>query len=383
MKILFLFPHFISPGGAANVVLQFARALQLKGHKVEILCARVSKEFRCNNPELMFREIKVPLSNSIFYWLFLPFWQIIINKELKSYQGYILFPHVLPSSWWAWMYKRKNKGAKIVWYCHEPSAFIHSPIWINAIHGKFMKWGAKLLNPFLKVADVALEKANNVVICNSNFTKESYEKVYKRKADLVLYPPCQIITIQPEKNKENYILAVCRLSKFKNIDLLIKAFKIISANFSDCKLVIAGDGEEREQLKKLANHLGLESRISFLGNKNQEELADFYQKARVTVMSSRDETFGLVPVESMMCGTPVIAHNSGGPKETILDGETGFFYNNETELVQSIKKVFEMDKDQYFRMQQKCLKESTKYDISNSILQLESIFRSLHNSNFS
>jgi glycosyltransferase involved in cell wall biosynthesis len=242
-----------------------------------------------------------------------------------------------------------------------------------------MKWGAKSLNPFLRQIDITLEKENDAVICNSNFTKEQYEKIYKKKAETVIYPPCSIRKIRLEKNKENYILTVGRLSKFKKLDELIKVFKIVSDHLPSSKLIIVGNGEEKEGLKQLSSQLKLQNRISFTGKVNEEQLAQLYQKARVTVICSHNEPFGLVPVESMMHATPVIAHNSGGPRETIHHGITGFLFNEHTELAQLIIQVFEMNSDKYFQMQQKCLQEVGKYDVSNSIAQLESVFQGLNN----
>ena len=377
MKILFLFPHFILPGGAATVVLQFAKGLQLRGHKVEILCARVSKEVQLANPQLIFKQIKIPVSSSFFYWLFIPFWQTRINRQIRSYENYILFAHVMPSNWWAWMYKRRYRASPIVWYCHDPGAFIHSTEWINAIPNPFMRWGAKFFNPFLKKIDVALEKSNDIVICNSNFIKEQYQKIYSRKANGVIYPPWTPINIEIKNQKQDYIITACRISKFKNIDVLIRTFKIISEDLRGCKLLIAGDGEEKEALQNLTKDLRLESRVSFLGNQTHDQLFSLYQNAKVTVICSVNEPFGLVPIESMMCGTPVIAHNSGGPRETVIHNQNGFLYNNETELVQFVKRIFLMEKEQYFQMQKKCLAEVVKYDLSRSIIQLESIFQTM------
>ena len=377
MKIVFLFPHFLSPGGAANVVLQFARALQSRGYQVEICCAKISKEYRQANLDLHFRELKIPASNSIVYWLFFPFWQLKINRRLKAYNNCILFPHVLPSNWWAWTYKKRYKDAKIVWYCHEPSAFIHSTTWINAIPVKLMKWGAKLLNPFLKSRDIILEKENDVVICNSYFTKEQYKRIYGRVANEVIYPPANVKKVLPELNKENNILTVGRLSRFKNVDVLIKSFRTLLPDWPGGKLIIVGEGEEKNSLEQLAVHLGLTERVCFKGKVNDEQLAGLYQKSKLTVICSHDEPFGLVPLESMMHSTPVVAHNSGGPTETVHHNVNGFLYNDENELIQFIKRVIEMDNDEYFQMQQAYLKEVVKYDISISILQLESILQKL------
>jgi glycosyltransferase involved in cell wall biosynthesis len=378
MKIVFLFPHFLSPGGAANVVLQFAKSMQSKKHQVEICCAKVSQEFRNNHPEIKFKELKIPASNSIAYWLFFPYWQTRINRQLENYNNCILFAHVLPSNWWAWIYKRKRKQAMIVWYCHEPSAFIHSTTWINSIPVDVMKWGARLLNPILKRIDISLEKENDVVICNSNFTALQYQTVYGKKADGVIYPPLTVKTSH-ESNKENYILTVGRLSRFKNVDTLIKAFNKLKKELSEATLVIVGEGEIKKELERLAADLKLENRISFKGRINDKELAQLYQKARVTVICSKDEPFGLVPIESMMYGTPVIAHNSGGPQETIQHSRTGFLYNVETELTRYIKQIFEAHSSEYFQLQQNCLKEVAQYDVSNSMPKLESIFQKLVN----
>jgi len=378
MKIVFLFPHFLSPGGAANVVLQFAKSLQSKNHQVEICCGKVSKNFRANHRDMKFTELKIPPSNSVWYWLFFPFWQVRINRQLSNYENCILFPQVLPSNWWAWIYKRKKQNAMVVWYCNEPSAFIHSTTWINAIAVRAMKWGAKLLNPLLKRVDIALEKENDLVICNSNFTARQYQKIYSRKANAVIYPPLTI-KMSTETDKENYILTVGRLSKFKNVHLLIKAFNKLKKELSETKLVIVGDGEVKKDLEQLAKRLKLENRIRFEGNITDQLLVKLYRKARVTVICSEDEPFGLVPIESMMYGTPVIAHNSGGPQETIQHGRTGFLYNDETELFRYIKQIFETGGSEYFQMQQNCLKEVVQYDVSYSVPKLESIFRKLIN----
>jgi len=377
MKLLFLFPHFQSPGGAANVVLKFANGLQAKDHVVEILCAKVSEEYIKENPSLKFKQLYIPTSNSFFYWLLFPFWQYKINKQLKNYTGYILFPHVLPSNWWAWIYKRKGRDIRIAWYCHEPSAFIHSKPWINAIPNRFMKTGAKFLNPFLKNIDTALERKNDLVICNSNFTKNAYENVYKRKADGVIYPPVIIKDILCELSKEKIILTVSRLSKFKNIDFLLHAFSAIKDIFPDYRLVIAGEGEEKENLENIALNLGLQSSVIFKGKVSDEVLSDLYKKSRVTILCSKDEPFGLIPVESMMHYTPVIAHNSGGPRETIIHNETGFLYSDKNELITFIKQIVELNQEKYFLMQQRCREKALHYDTAKVIEKLESVLSTI------
>ncbi|MDZ7611968.1 MAG: glycosyltransferase [Candidatus Moranbacteria bacterium] len=373
MKILFLFPHFIQPGGAANVVTKFARGLQEKNHTVKILCARASRDFLEQNKELSIIQLKIPTSNSISYWMLFPFWQNKINKELAKHEDCILFPHVLPSNWWAWLYKKNNKNQKVVWYCHEPSAFIHSKDWINAIKNPLMRMGAKLLNPILRKIDISLEKNNDIVICNSNFTANQYEKAYKKSSNFVVHPPLNIKKVKPEKEKLNYFFTISRLTKFKNIDTIINAFERISQKYPDYKLIIAGEGEEKEKLQKLVKDKKLNDKIKFLGKVSDNKLSDLYKKAIATIIASKNEPFGLVPIESMMHGTPVIAHNSGGPKETVTKEKTGYLYNNQDGLEKYIKKIIKMDKNNFLNMQRLATRETKKYDELKTINKLEKI----------
>ena len=374
MKILILFPHFISPGGAAKTLLKYAKELQLKGHQIEIVCAKISKEFLEENSELTIRELHIPVSSSFLYWLLFPFWQIKVNRILKNYKDHVLYPHVLPSNWWAWIFKLTHKDRKIVWHCHEPSAFIHSDTWINAIHNPVMRIGAKLANPILKRLDLYLEKKNDLVYCNSMFVMNQYEKVYHRKANALIYPPIIIKDITPNPYRKKQILSVSRLTKFKQLDILIDVFFLISHKYPNYKLVIIGEGEETENLKKKILDHKMEHHIQLIGKVSNTTLEEYFLSSKATVMCSENEPFGLVPVESMMYGTPVIAHNSGGPKETIAHNETGFLFNNKIELKTYLEAIISLDEKHYHNMQDNCTNLVKKYDLAEAIANLEKLF---------
>lgn len=375
-KILFLFPHFLLPGGAANSTVRFARALNEKGHTTEIICTGISGDFAKKNSDLKFKILNIPNSGTFYYWALFPLWQIRINKELSKYPDYIFFPQVLPSNWWAWIFKISHRITKIVWYCHEPSAFIHSKAWIKAIKNPFMHIGAIILNPILKKIDIALEKQNNIVVCNSQFTANEYKKCYNKKVHAIIYPPININIIKEgvRKDKESYFLSVGRLSKFKNVDMLIDAFGEIHSMIPEYSLVIAGNGEEEENLKKIVAKKNLTKKIKFLGKVSDKELTELYKKARITIICSKNEPFGLVPVESMAHGTPVIAHKSGGPMETILNNKTGFLFENKNELAEYMKKIVSINKNDYFEIQRNCMEKIREYDIEILIKKIENIF---------
>jgi glycosyltransferase involved in cell wall biosynthesis len=372
-KIIFLFPHFLSPGGAANVVLSFAKELQSRDYQIKIICAKASREFLNKNNDLNIKQLKIPTSNSLFYWLLFPFWQIRINKILSNYKNCILFPHVLPSNWWAWIYKRKNENQNIIWYCHEPSAFIHSKKWINAIGNPVIRIGAKILNPILKKIDISLEKQDNLVVCNSQFTAKEYKRCYNKKAEKIIYPPIEIKHEKISQDKEKYLLSVGKLSKFKNINILIDAFEKISKIHPEYSLILIGDGEEKKNLEKLTTKKCIEDKVSFLGKVSNERRNNLYRKARATILCSKNEPFGIVPIESMMYGTPVIVHNSGGPKETINHNSTGLLFKDKNDLFNCMKKIMEINSVLYLKMQRNCQKKAMEYDPSNSISKLENI----------
>jgi glycosyltransferase involved in cell wall biosynthesis len=371
MKILFLFPHFLSPGGAANSTVRFARALKEKGHTVEIVCARVSDDFLEENKDLKVTMLNIPHSGTLRYWAFFPLWQRKINKTLLKYEDYIFFPQVFPANWWAWIFKFFYKDKKIIWNCNEPSAFIHSEKWVSSIRNPFMRLGAIMCNPFLKKVDIFLEKKNDFVFCNSSHSFKDYKKSYGRDADYIIFPPSYIKNIALSNNKKNYFLSVGHLSKFKNIDFLVKSFEKISKKFSQYSLIIAGDGGERYELEKLTKKKGLGTHIKFLGKVSEEKLADLYMNARATIICSKNEPFGLVPVESMMYGTPVIAHKSGGPLETIIENKTGFLYDQDSDLPKFIEEIILLEKSDYNNMQYASQAQARNFDISISIAKIE------------
>ena len=138
-----------------------------------------------------------------------------------------------------------------------------------------------------------------------------------------------------EENRENYMLFVGRFEKQKGIDRLLKAF----SNISDrkIKLCLYGKGSQEDQLKKLAEELGIRDRVCFYPF--DKDIDKIYRKAKLTVMSSLFEGFPNVLSESIACGTPVVSFDlPSGPKEIIVNGVNGYLveYLNEQDLTNKI-----------------------------------------------
>jgi glycosyltransferase involved in cell wall biosynthesis len=126
---------------------------------------------------------------------------------------------------------------------------------------------------------------------------------------------------------KNFILASGRIVRLKRFDYLIESYaKLPEKIKKNLHLVFAGkeDRAEKESLVRLAKHLNVRN-IRFLGPLDKKELHALYAAAKLTVLTCPGEYFGLVPVESMASGTPVVSwKDNAGPQETILDGETGY-----------------------------------------------------------
>ena len=181
-------------------------------------------------------------------------------------------------------------------------------------------------------------------IANSKTVKERIKRIYEREAD-VIYPPVEVSGVKFNKGKrENWFIYVGRIETYKGVDVAVKA--CIEANVP---LKVVGKGtcfEEIQQLIKDSNARGL---VKMLGFVSDEKKFDLFSKAKAFIFPVRGEDFGIVAIEAMATGTPVIAYREGGPTEIISETnpKTGVFFEkyNYKELAKILKKFDSEDFD--------------------------------------
>ena len=133
--------------------------------------------------------------------------------------------------------------------------------------------------------------------------------------------------------EEDIILYVGRIEPLKGIDRLLEAVSSMPGGHQVRLEIIGGDGnsqEEIDRLRKLSHYLGIEDSVTFMGLVKHEELTDYYNAASFFVIPSYYETFGLVALEALACGTPVVAMDVGDLKSIISQGETGYVVEDNT-----------------------------------------------------
>jgi L-malate glycosyltransferase len=184
----------------------------------------------------------------------------------------------------------------------------------------------------------------------------------------------------PTKIKKNTIftfIIVASLDYKKGIDILLKSFKNAFGDFPSVQLLICGDGPLKNNLEILSTELGIKDTVKFLGNKSKKEVKELMDNANALVLSSRVETFGVVIIEALARGCPVIATKSGGP-EFILRKNWGILVEPEDEI--ELAKALHEIKDNYYsynsvKIHEECL---LSYGSKAFLKNMERIYYSLN-----
>ncbi len=274
---------------------------------------------------------------------------------------------IISSSWAVAKGVKTTKNQLHVSYCHTPVRYAWDLYeeYISSLSGikkLLVKWTLKRLREW----DIKTVDRVDCFIANSYFVKERIKRIYKRDA-VVIYPPVDVKKFTCKVEKEEFYLCASRLVPYKKTKLIVEAFN----EMSEKKLVVIGKGDEYEEIKKIAKE-----NISVLGYQNDDTLIDMMQRAKAFVYAAVED-FGIVPIEAMACGTPVIALDDGGTHESVLDAINGIhFASQEMESIIEAVNRFEgmsFESRAVSKNAQKYSKERFKREFEDFINKLDNL----------
>lgn len=322
----FFIPHY--QGGGERRYYEIAKALIREGHTVDVISMKIHDK----NEEEIFDGIKVhhigptikkpPLrsvtdfirfSFAVFRWILSHDYDII---DAQTYAP--LIPSFLGA---------KIKNIPMVATIHDVSTRGDDQ-WIQSSKIATITEKILLRIPYQKIITVS-HSTKNALIQFWGVKEDRIQVVYNG-VDLKLIEEVKI-----QEKYENTIIFVGRLAPHKHVDHLLKILKSIKSQINNPKLLIVGDGVERENLINLTQKYGLQNQVEFRGNLNYPELISELKKSNILALPSTREGFGMVLIEANACGIPVVAYASGGVMEVVKDGFNGFLV--ETQDIETFK----------------------------------------------
>ncbi|WP_179379307.1 glycosyltransferase [Jannaschia marina] len=223
-------------------------------------------------------------------------------------------------------------------YCHSPMRYIwdHYPTY-RATLGRLKRAYFSRLAHRLRLWDVTSAARVDAFVANSRFIAARINRTYGREASVV-HPPVDLDRFGPrEAGARGYYLFLSELVPYKRADLAVEAFRGL-----DLPLKVAGSGPDAARLEAMAG-----PNVELLGRVPDADLPDLYRGARALIFPA-EEDFGIVPVEAMACGTPVIALGRGGALDSVKDGVTGLFFHEQTpEALRAAVQDFESRRAQF------------------------------------
>ena len=293
-------------GGAENYLHELSKLWVEQGYQVTIFCGNDGKSSRYETIDGI-QIVRRGGFYMVYFWAFLYYifrfrgkYDLVIDSE----NG---IPFFTP------LYVGKSKLLLI----HH----IHQEVFRN-----HLPWHLATLASFLEAKLMPFVYRKQRVVTVSNSSKEEIKKLAKNVfGEIEIVNPGihndKFLTLR--KTTEPSFLYLGRLQPYKNIEIAVKAFAEVLTKYQTAVLTIAGYGESLESLKKLAVDLGIEESVRFTGRVTEEEKHKLLAESWVMVQPSMIEGWGITVIEANASGTPVIASNVNGLRDSVVDGKTG------------------------------------------------------------
>ena len=209
-------------------------------------------------------------------------------------------------------------------YCHTPVRYawdLQEAYLADAGFGSLKRAAARIGLARLRRWDRRTADRTDLYLTNSRFVGDRVARYYGRSS-VVVPPPVDTETFRPMSEERKGFISVSRFAPYKRVPLIIDAFR----QMPDLELTVVGDGPDRARCHAAAQGA---TNIRFVGHAPSGELPRLLSGAQAFVFAALED-FGIAPLEAQACGTPVIAYGAGGALETVIEGETGTFFDAQT-----------------------------------------------------
>jgi N-acetyl-alpha-D-glucosaminyl L-malate synthase BshA len=370
MKIAIVcYPTF---GGSGVVATELGLELARRGHEIHFITYSQPVRLALLNPNVHYHEVNVP-EYPLFHYQ--PY-ELALSSKLvdmvKLYKIEVLHVHyAIPHAYAGYMAKQmlKNEG-------------INLPM-ITTLHGTDITLVGN--HPFYKPAVTFSINKSDYVTSVSQSLKDDTLKLFKIKNKIKVIPnfieldkvkkdplaPCHRYVMA--KENERIITHISNFRKVKRIPDIIKIFYNIQKEVP-AKLMMVGDGPEKEKAEILCQELGILDKVIFFGNSH--EIDKILCMTDLFLLPSETESFGLAALEAMACGVPVISSNSGGLPEVNFDGFSGYLSNvgNVEEMAENALKILK-DDAVLRQFKANALEVARKFDIKNILPKYEALYQ--------
>ena len=220
-------------------------------------------------------------------------------------------------------------------YCHSPMRYIWDlyPQYYNK-SGILTKFFMAMTSPYIRTWDVTTSSRVDHFIANSRYVAKRIMKFYRREST-VIHPPVDTSKFSPGETSEDFYLCAGQITPYKKIELAVEAFSQMGK-----RLIVAGSGATPDLIKRGGKT------VTFLGAVSDTRLRELLSTCRALIYPGIED-FGIIPLEAMASGRPVIAFAAGGAMDTVIDGETGILFHAQTveSLTAAVKKMEETHSD--------------------------------------
>lgn len=359
-------------GGSGVVATELGKALAQEGHKVHFITYSQPTRLDFLNENLFYHEVDFhtyPLFEYPPYELALAskMVSVVKNEKLDLLHVHYAIPHASA----AYMAKQILRTEGIV-----------IPV-VTTLHGTDITLVGK--DPsYEPVVTFSINQSDGVTAVSHDLKRETLE-YFNIKNEIEVIPNFIDLEKFKKQKKDHFKKAICpegemlivhtsNFRKVKRIPDVIHVFNNIRKEIP-AKLLMIGDGPERNGAEKLCRELGTCNDIRFLGK--LEAVEEVLSVADLFLMTSEKESFGLAALEAMACEVPVISTNTGGLPELNVQGVTGFLSNVGDVEDMSRKALFVLEKNNLPRFKENALKRAKEFDITNILPLYESFYQKI------